>query len=173
MGLVTLTKGQIVHKAMSDTVGTLEILVKGKIKISDSYSSKENEMIYGNKGGVCYGIAVYASTRWGEANSYAGGQSSHVMNLVLDKTRKTMRYDTICQIRSEVVRRRDTLVQKVEQLFLKHGIEPTRANDMARSFGITLGDEGFIAMLLGVDWYDNGSTYNMIENLGALCRCIG
>ena len=39
MGLVTLTKGQIVHKAMSDTVNTLEILVKGKIKATDQFTS--------------------------------------------------------------------------------------------------------------------------------------
>ncbi|WP_026654978.1 hypothetical protein [Butyrivibrio sp. AE3003] len=39
MGLVTLTKGQIVHKAMSDTVGTLEILVKGKIRATDQFTS--------------------------------------------------------------------------------------------------------------------------------------
>ena len=47
MGLVTLTKGQILHKAMSDTVGTLEILVKGKIRATDQFTS-----FYLNVGGI-------------------------------------------------------------------------------------------------------------------------
>ena len=39
MGLVTLQKGQIVHKALTDTVNTLEILVKGKIRATDQFTS--------------------------------------------------------------------------------------------------------------------------------------
>lgn len=39
MGLIKLEKGQILHKAGSDIVSTLEILVKGSLKISNTYSS--------------------------------------------------------------------------------------------------------------------------------------
>ena len=39
MGLIKLEKGQILHKAGSDIVETLEVLVKGSLKISSSYSS--------------------------------------------------------------------------------------------------------------------------------------
>jgi len=39
MGLVTLTKGRVIHKALSDTVSTLEILVKGKIRATDQFTS--------------------------------------------------------------------------------------------------------------------------------------
>ena len=42
---------------------------------------------------------------------------------------------------------------------------------MATSFGITIGDEGFVAMLCGVEWYKSG-TYHMIENLGAMYRLL-
>ncbi|MBR4831019.1 MAG: Crp/Fnr family transcriptional regulator, partial [Butyrivibrio sp.] len=38
MGLQTIAKGQILHKAASDSVNTVEVLVKGKIKIYDQYT---------------------------------------------------------------------------------------------------------------------------------------
>ncbi len=41
MGLVKLEKGQILHKAGTDTVETIEVLVKGTIKISNQYTSIE------------------------------------------------------------------------------------------------------------------------------------
>ncbi|MBR4668071.1 MAG: hypothetical protein IKO76_04865 [Butyrivibrio sp.] len=39
MGLVKLEKGQILHKAGNDTVNTIEVLVKGKVKVSNQYTS--------------------------------------------------------------------------------------------------------------------------------------
>ena len=39
MGLLKLEKGQILHKAGSDTVSTIEVLVKGSIKISNQFTS--------------------------------------------------------------------------------------------------------------------------------------
>ncbi len=39
MGLIKLEKGQVLHKAGTDTVETLEVLVKGSIKISNQYTS--------------------------------------------------------------------------------------------------------------------------------------
>ena len=39
MGLIKLEKGQVLHKAGADTVETLEVLVKGSIKISNQYTS--------------------------------------------------------------------------------------------------------------------------------------
>ena len=39
MGLVKLEKGQILHKAGSDTVETIEVLVKGSVKISNQFTS--------------------------------------------------------------------------------------------------------------------------------------
>jgi hypothetical protein len=39
MGLVKLEKGQILHKAGTDIVSTIDVLVKGTIKISNPYSS--------------------------------------------------------------------------------------------------------------------------------------
>ena len=38
MGLQTISKGQILHKAGNDSVSTIEVLVKGKIKVYDQYS---------------------------------------------------------------------------------------------------------------------------------------
>lgn len=138
--------------------------------IADSYSSKENEMIYGSSGGTCYGIAVYGSTWISEANGYAERRDDrHTMYLLLDKRARTMGYNTICSIRNDFSRKGDTIVPRVEQIFLKHGIEPSRAKQMATSFGYTMNDEGFVAMLLGVEWYNSGS-YHMVENLGAMYR---
>lgn len=139
--------------------------------IANSYSSKENEMIYGSVGGTCYGIAVYASNdRW-EAVSYAGGNQRHVMDLILDKNARTMNYNTICRIRDDFNRNRTSILQRVEKIFLDNGIEPSRAKTMATSFGYTMSDEGFIAMLCGVEWYRAGS-YHMIENLGSMYRLL-
>lgn len=142
--------------------------------IADSYSSKENEMIYGSRGGTCYGIAVYTSTsRMQSRDGYAGGNDSHVMELILDKRNtRTMSYRSICNIRDNISYYKDQLTNKAEQVFINNGIEPSRASRMARSLGITLGDEGFIAMLCGVEWYDNGSSYYMVENLGAMYRFL-
>lgn len=140
--------------------------------IANSYSSKENEMIYGSVGGTCYGIAVYASTRRGEAISYAGNNEKHVMHLVLDKNARTMNYNKLLNIRNELNRNKGAIVQKVENLFLNHGIEPSRAKTMANSFGITMNDEGFVAMLCGVEWYNDNDSYHMIENLGAMFRLL-
>ena len=39
MGLVKLEKGQILHKSGSDTVSTIEVIVKGSITISNDYTS--------------------------------------------------------------------------------------------------------------------------------------
>ena len=39
MGLIKLEKGQILHKAGKDIVSTVEVLVKGTLKISNPYSS--------------------------------------------------------------------------------------------------------------------------------------
>lgn len=39
MGLIKLEKGQILHKAGTDIVSTVEVLVKGSLKISNPYSS--------------------------------------------------------------------------------------------------------------------------------------
>ena len=39
MGLLKLEKGQIFHKAGTDIVETVEILVKGRVRISSTYSS--------------------------------------------------------------------------------------------------------------------------------------
>ncbi len=39
MGLIKLEKGQILHKSGSDIVSTLEVLLKGRLKISTQYSS--------------------------------------------------------------------------------------------------------------------------------------
>jgi hypothetical protein len=39
MGLIKLEKGQILHKAGKDIVSTVEVLVKGSLKISNPYSS--------------------------------------------------------------------------------------------------------------------------------------
>jgi hypothetical protein len=39
MGLIKLEKGQVLHKSGQDTVETIEIVVKGSIKISNAYSS--------------------------------------------------------------------------------------------------------------------------------------
>ena len=39
MGLVKLEKGQMLHKAGTDVVSTIEVLVKGSLKISNQYSS--------------------------------------------------------------------------------------------------------------------------------------
>lgn len=139
--------------------------------IADSYSSKENEMIYGSSGGTCYGIAFYSSIYWNEAKQYAGGRGNQVMDLVLDtQNSKTMSYNSICQIRNDLAMNKDSIVARVEKIFLNNGIEPSKAKQMARSFGITMNDEGFVAMLCGVEWYTNGSTYNMIENIGRLYR---
>ncbi|WP_026651102.1 hypothetical protein [Butyrivibrio proteoclasticus] len=41
MGLLKLEKGQILHKSAADTVSTIEVLVKGRLKISNQYSSIE------------------------------------------------------------------------------------------------------------------------------------
>ena len=139
--------------------------------IADSYSSKENEMIYGSVGGTCYGIAVYASNIENEAVAYANYNKKHVMNLVLDKKGKTMSYGKICQIRDDFYRNKRSIVQKVEDIFVKNGIESSRAKKMATSFGYTMDDEGFIAMLCGVEWYNSGS-YHMIENLGTMYRVL-
>lgn len=139
--------------------------------IADSYSSKENEMIYGSVGGTCYGIAVYASNIENEAVAYANYNKKHVMNLVLDKKGKTMSYGKICQIRDDFYRNKSSIVQKVENIFVKNGIESSRAKKMATSFGYTMDDEGFIAMLCGVEWYNSGS-YHMIENLGTMYRVL-
>ena len=139
--------------------------------IANSYSSKENEMIYGSVGGTCYGIAVYASNDRSEAVSYARGYRNHVMDLVLDTQRATMSYSNICRIRDQLDYNKKNIVAKVEQIFLNHGIEPSRAKQMAASFGITIGDEGFVAMLCGVEWYKSGS-YHMIENLGSMFRLL-
>lgn len=139
--------------------------------IANSYSSKENEMIYGSVGGTAYGIAVYASSNWSEAHAYAAYNSRHIMDLILNKNAKTMNYNALCRIRDDLINNRDSIVQKVEQIFLKHGVEPAKANTMAKSFGITINDEGFIAMLCGVEWYNSGS-YHMIENLGAMYRLL-
>ena len=38
MGLQTIAKGQILHKAGNDSVNTIEVLVKGKFKVYDQYS---------------------------------------------------------------------------------------------------------------------------------------
>lgn len=139
--------------------------------IANSYSSKENEMIYGSVGGTCYGIAVYASNNKWEAISYANNDRRHVMDLILNKNAKTMDYNTICRIRDDFNRNRSSILQKVEKIFLDNGIESSRAKTMATSFGYTMGDEGFIAMLCGVEWYKSGS-YHMIENLGAMYRLL-
>lgn len=139
--------------------------------IANSYSSRENAMIYGSVGGTAYGIAVYASNYYNEALGYASYNRDHVMDLALNTRAHTMPYRTICAIRSNLIPIRDKLVSRVEQIFLNNGIESSRAKTMARSFGITLGDEGFVAMLLGVEWYNSGS-YHMIENLGAMCRLM-
>ena len=139
--------------------------------IANSYSSKENEMIYGSVGGTSYGIAVYSSDERWEAVSYAGSNSNHVMDLILDKNSKTMSYRNICRIRDDLSYRKNEIVSKVEKIFTDNGIEPSRAKQMAASFGITLGDEGFVAMLCGVEWYQSGS-YHMIENLGSMYRLL-
>ena len=139
--------------------------------IANSYSSIENPMIYGSVGGTCYGIAVYASDERYEARSYADGNSRHVMDLILDRNAKTMSYNNICRIRNDLQNRKSYIVPKVEQIFVDNGIEPSRAKQMAASFGITIGDEGFVAMLCGVEWYQSGS-YHMIENLGSLYRWL-
>ena len=139
--------------------------------IANSYSSKENEMIYGSVGGTCYGIAVYASDDKWEAVSYAGQNQRHVMDLILDKNAKTMNYNAICRIRDDFVRNKTSILQRVEKIFLDSGIEPSRAKTMATSFGYTMDDEGFIAMLCGVEWYRSGS-YHMIENLGSMYRLL-
>lgn len=139
--------------------------------IADSYSSKENEMIYGSSGGTCYGIAFYSSTYREEAVNYAYGAKNQVMDLVLDKNNsKTMSYNSICRIRNNLAANKDSIVARVEKIFLDNGIESSKAKQMARSFGITMNDEGFVAMLCGVEWYNNGDTYNMIENIGRLYR---
>lgn len=39
MGLLKLEKGQILHKAATDTVNTVEVVVKGSLKISNQYTS--------------------------------------------------------------------------------------------------------------------------------------
>ena len=39
MGLVKLEKGEILHKAGTDIVETVEVLVKGSIKISNQFTS--------------------------------------------------------------------------------------------------------------------------------------
>lgn len=139
--------------------------------IANSYSSKENEMIYGSVGGTCYGIAVYASNYRSEAVSYAGGNARHVMDLILNKGARTMDYNTICRIRNDFSKNKSSILQRVEKIFLDNGIEPTRAKTMATSFGYTMDDEGFIAMLCGIEWYKSG-TYHMIENLGCLYRLL-
>ena len=140
--------------------------------IANSYSSKENEMIYGSVGGTCYGIAVYASDRFGEARSYAGGYGNHVMNLMLDRNSVTMCYNQICRIRDELHNNRDTIKKRAEQIFLNYGIESTKAKQMAISFGdYTISDEGFVAMLMGIEWYQSGS-YHMIQNLGRVYRLL-
>ncbi len=41
MGLIKLAKGQILHRAGSDIVQTLEVLAKGRLKMSSPYSSLE------------------------------------------------------------------------------------------------------------------------------------
>ncbi|WP_024864634.1 hypothetical protein [Butyrivibrio sp. FCS014] len=41
MGLLKLEKGQILHKAGEDEVSSLEVIVKGRIKIYDATSSME------------------------------------------------------------------------------------------------------------------------------------
>ena len=140
--------------------------------IMDSYSSKENEMIYGSVGGTAYGIAVYSSSSWSEANGYASS-SRNIMNLILDRNARTMPLSTIRRIRDALTYNRANIVSRVEQIFLNHGIEQSRAKQMATSFGITIGDEGFVAMLCGVEWYTGAGTYYMIENLGALSRYKG
>ncbi len=38
MGLQTISKGQILHKAGNDSVSTIEVLVKGKVRVYDQYS---------------------------------------------------------------------------------------------------------------------------------------
>ena len=140
--------------------------------IANSYSSKENEMIYGSVGGTCYGIAVYASNRFSEARSYAGGYDNHVMHLMLDRNSVTIDYNSLCRIRNELRNNESTIVNRVEQVFLNHGIEPNKAHQMAYSFGhYTISDEGFVAMLCGVEWYQSGS-YHMIENLGRVYRLL-
>lgn len=139
--------------------------------IANSYSSKENEMIYGSVGGTAYGIAVYASSERWEAVSYAGGNTNHVMDMVLNTNARTMPYNTICRIRDQLSYNKNNIVSRVEKIFLNRGIEPSRAKQMATSFGITIGDEGFVAMLCGVEWYQAHS-YHMIENLGAMYRLL-
>ena len=139
--------------------------------IANSYSSKENEMIYGSVGGTCYGIAVYASSNKWEAVSYAGQNQRHVMDLVLDKNARTMNYNTICRIRDDFSSNKTSILQRVEKIFIDNGIEPSRAKTMATSFGYTMDDEGFIAMLCGVEWYRSDS-YHMIENLGSMYRLL-
>lgn len=139
--------------------------------IANSYSSKENEMIYGSAGGTFYGIAVYASSNKWEAIPYADNNRRHVMDLILNKNAKTMDYNTICKIRDDFNKNKSSILQKVEKIFLDNGIESSRAKTMATSFGYTMDDEGFIAMLCGVEWYKYDS-YHMIENLGAMYRLL-
>ena len=140
--------------------------------IANSYSSKENEMIYGSVGGTAYGIAVYASNYRSEAVSYAGGYRDHVMDMILDTNARTMSYSQICRIRNDLSNRKEVIRPKVEKIFIDNGIEPSKARQMAVSFtDYTLTDEGFVAMLCGVEWYQSGS-YHMIENLGCMYRLL-
>lgn len=139
--------------------------------IADSYSSKENEMIYGSSGGTACGIAFYSSTEFDDAHLYSNFNNRHIMQLLLNKNARTMDYDEICSIRNELYKRKYAIVPRVEQIFLKHGIEQFRAKRMAKSFGHTMYDQGFVAMLLGVEWYQYGD-YHMVENLGTMYRLI-
>lgn len=139
--------------------------------IANSYSSKENEMIYGSVGGTCYGIAVYTSNDRSDAVGYADYNQRHIMDLVLNKNARTMDYNTICRIRDDFNDNKSSIVQRVEKIFINNGIEPSRAKTMATSFGYTMNDEGFVAMLCGVEWYRSGR-YHMVENLGSMFRLL-
>ncbi len=35
-----------------------------------------------------------------------------------------------------------------------------------------MNDEGFVAILCGVEWYKNDRSYHMIENLGSMFRLL-
>lgn len=107
---------------------------------------------YCPNGGNCYGSNIYTTTSQSYAQSYAGWGGTLIEGLLDEKTSRWLTYDSVARIMYKIDG--DVITKKVSEQLQKNGLDQTRAERIAKSFGKAVkNDTGMVAILMGLDYY--------------------
>lgn len=135
-------------------------------KIINNYGTVDlnNFDYYCPQASNCHGSNVYTTVQKSYADSYTGWNGTLIEGLLDSRSSWHMDEYSVQRVQGNL--NISSIQMKVAEHLKNKGLPPSRADQIARSFGKAIGqDEGLVAVLMGLDYYISANHQRNLFNL--------